>query len=330
VSDPDWGLVAQIVGQSKRASASLAFLGDKAFLFSEARTAFLMYGASGRSWVSMGDPVGPRKEWGELAWRFRELGDRHSARVVFYEVGSESIPVYLEMGYALLNLGEEARVPLGDFSLEGSARKDIRHAHTRCLRDGHSFELILPEGVPALLPELKAISDSWLERKKTREKGFAMGSFSEPYLRRLPVGVVRREGRVVAFATIWLSGGSEELSVDLMRHADTAGPGVMEYLFAELMLWGRREAYAWSNLGVAPLSGIEDRELAGLWNRAAGLIYRHGGQLYNFQGLRFFKAKFGPVWEPRYIAAPGGLPVPAIALDVAALVAGGIAGVVRR
>jgi phosphatidylglycerol lysyltransferase len=245
-------------------------------------------------------------------------------------VGPESLPVYLEMGYTLLNLGEEARVPLEGFSLEGSARKDIRHPHTRCVRDGHSFELVPSERVPELLPVLRGISDAWLESKRTREKGFAMGSFSEEYVRRFPVGLVRRNGQEVAFATLWRTDEKEELSIDLMRHSEGAGPGVMEYLFAELMLWGSGQGYRWFNLGVAPLSGIEDHELAPLWNRVTNLIYRYGGYFYNFQGLRFFKAKFGPVWEPRYIAAPGGIAVPRVVVSIAALVAGGVRGVVAR
>lgn len=52
--------------------------------------------------------------------------------------------------------------------------------------------------------------------------------------------------------------------------------------------------------------------------------------LYNFQGLRSFKEKFKPQWEPRYLATPGGLsPVLAIA-DSAALSSGGVRGIVGR
>jgi phosphatidylglycerol lysyltransferase len=104
----------------------------------------------------------------------------------------------------------------------------------------------------------------------------------------------------------------------------------MEYLFAELMLWGSREGYRWFNLGVAPLSGVDDRDLAPLWNRVTSMIYRYGSSFYNFQGLRFFKAKFGPAWEPRYIAAPGGIGLPRVVVGIAGLVAGGVRGVVAR
>ena len=62
---------------------------------------------------------------------------------------------------------------------------------------------------------------------------------------------------------------------------------------------------------------------APLWARLASFLYEHGEKVYNFQGLRAFKGKFDPVWEPRYLAYPGGLALPRVLADVAALIAGG-------
>ncbi|HEY2253111.1 MAG TPA: phosphatidylglycerol lysyltransferase domain-containing protein, partial [Planctomycetaceae bacterium] len=76
-------LAWQIVGRSPRTSSNLALLGDKILLFNDARTAFIMYGIQGRSWISMGDPVGPEEEWTELVWEFREQCDGYGAWPVF-------------------------------------------------------------------------------------------------------------------------------------------------------------------------------------------------------------------------------------------------------
>ncbi len=65
------------------------------------------------------------------------------------------------------------------------------------------------------------------------------------------------------------------------------GHGVMEYLFTELLLWGHEQGYAWFNLGMAPLSGVDSHRLGPLWNRVSSLIFRHGERFYNFQGLPF-------------------------------------------
>jgi phosphatidylglycerol lysyltransferase len=326
---------AAIAARSPVTSSWLALVGDKQLLFNPAGTGFVMFSVQHRSWVAMGDPamvdpVNSERERADLAWRFLELCDQHGGWPVFYQVSDRNLPLYIDLGLTLSKLGEEARVPLADFTLAGSGRKRLRHAHRKVEEAGYRLEVVPPEAVPALLPELTAVSDDWLETKSTREKGFSLGRFDPAYLRRFPLALVRLEGRIVAFANLWPGGGLEELSVDLMRHTRDAPAGVMDYLFLELMLWGRDQGYRWFNLGMAPLSGLEARALAPLWSRVGALVYQHGEQLYNFQGLRQYKDKYDPVWEPRYLACPGGLALPRILGDVAALIAGGLRGVVAK
>ncbi|HJW68635.1 MAG TPA: phosphatidylglycerol lysyltransferase domain-containing protein, partial [Candidatus Binatia bacterium] len=213
----------------------------------------------------------------------------------------------------------------------GGARKALRQAHSRARREGLRFEVVPPAGVDALLPELEAVSDSWLAQKQTREKGFSLGFFAPEYLRRLPLAVVRDDrGEMVAFANLMPGAEREELSCDLMRYRPGVRAGIMDFLFVELLLWGKAEGYHWFNLGMAPLSGFEDRVLAPLWSRLGALLFRHGEDFYNFQGLRQFKEKFDPVWQPRYLVSPGGVVLPRVLANVASLVSGGIGGIVAR
>ena len=81
---------------------------------------------------------------------------------------------------------------------------------------------------------------------------------------------------------------------------------------------------------MAPLTGIEDRTLAPLWNRLAAFLARQGGHFFNFQGLRQYKDKFDPVWEPSYLASPGGFALPAILSDLIQLISGGLKGAVLK
>jgi phosphatidylglycerol lysyltransferase len=316
---------AALAAGSVETSAWLAALGDKALLFASSGPSFLMYAVSGRSWISMGDPVGREEDHLELVWRFRELSDRHAGWTVFYQVSAARLPIYLDLGLSLLKLGEEARVPLCAFSLQGGARKSLRQIHARLARQGLAFEVQPPAAVPALLPELAAVSDAWLADKNVREKGFSLGFFQADYLARFPIALVKQGDRIVAFANLWPGAGKHELSIDLMRHLPDAPHGVMDFLFVELMLWG--QAF---NLGMAPLSGLEDRPLAPAWHRVSRFIYRHGEHFYNFQGLRQYKEKFDPVWEPRYLASPGGLILPRILADLALLIGGGLRGMLAK
>jgi len=330
-SADDWmQIVPAIVAQSPVAAANLALLGDKQFLFSENRQAFIMYGVIGQTWVAMGDPVGPPEQWPELLWQFRQAADRYADRAVFYEVGPGQLHLYSDMGLTFFKLGEEARVPLTGFSLEGSGRKDLRYSHRKLAKLDCTFEIITSEAVPAQMDVLKTISDAWLKEKNTREKGFSLGFFEPAYVRRFPVAIVRIRDRIVAFASIWPTVAREELSVDLMRFRPDSPNGVMDYLFIELMLWGTAQGYRWFNLGMAPLSGMGTHELAPLWHRIGGLVVRFGDHFYNFQGLRAYKEKFNPVWQPRYLAAPGGLTLPRTLADIGALISGGLKGILFK
>lgn len=330
VGEADLDRAQRIIERCPRTYASLAWRGDKALLFSASGTAFLMYARKGRSWIVLGDPVGPPAEAAELAWQFRELCDHYDGWPVFYEVSGENVDLYLDLGLQLIKLGEEARVDLAAFDLSTPSRAGLRQACSRLERLGHRFEIIPRQAVPAALPQLARVSDAWLATKATREKGFSNASFDAAYLQRFPIAVVRKEAEIVAFANILIGGGKEELSVDLMRHLDGVPNGTMDYLFAQLMQWGRGEGFRWFNIGMAPLSGLSARSGAPLWHRFGGLVYQYGEHYYNFRGLRQYKQKFGPVWTPRYLAVPAGLQLPAILVDVSACVAGGFAGIFAR
>lgn len=313
--------VTEIVKAAPKTSPYLALLGDKSLLLNEQQTAFLMYGVQKRSWITFGDPVGPEKERAELIWQFRELVDRYDGWPVFYQVEPENLSLYLDQGMSILKLGEEARVPLEAFDIAGSSRKKLRQTVNHCQKEQCEFSIIPVDQVPGSLPELKQISDAWLKTKKVSEKGFSLGYFDEDYLKQFPIAVVKQNGKAVAFANVLEGADKEELSVDLMRYLPEAPASVMEYLFIELLLWGKQEGYAWFNFGMAPLSGMQNRPLAPVWNRTANLIFRHGDHFYHFEGLRSYKEKFDPVWTPKYLASPGGLALPHILTDIVALIA---------
>jgi phosphatidylglycerol lysyltransferase len=322
--------IRPLVARAPEAAAHLALLGDKAILADPGGAGFLMFGVAGRTFVAMGDPVGPEPVATDLAWRLRELADRHHGLTCFYQVGAEALPRYLDMGMTLLKLGEEAVVPLTGFGLDGAERRGLRQAVGRAERDGLSFEVVPPEGVAAMITELRAISDAWLEGKRTREKGFSLGFFSERYLCEGPLALARLHGRPVAFANLWAPEAREELSLDLMRHLPDAPRGTMEFLFTKTMLWGSAAGYHRFNLGMAPFSGLPDRALAPLWARLGARLFRHGEHFYNFRGVRQYKEKFHPEWTPRYLAAPGRLSLPRVLAAVASLVNRGLGGVVTR
>jgi phosphatidylglycerol lysyltransferase len=316
-----------IVRHADRAEANIVFLRDKALLFNDTRTAFVMYAVRGRSWIALGDPVGPAAEVPELIWRFRELCDRAGGRPAFYQVSGETLPYYLDVGLTPIKVGEEARVNLIQFSLDQPGRKDLRYSVRRAEREGLTFEVVPRAETTALLEELKPISDAWLETRNAAEKRFSVGAFDPAYLNEFDIAVVRVNGRVTAFTNIWKALNGRRAAVDVMRFDPGASPYTMEFLFAKLMLWAKDQGFEWLGLGMAPLSGLAGRELAPIWQRLGALVFQAGERFYNFRGLRLFKDKFKPMWEPRYLVCQGGLTPVGVFSDTAALIAGGLRGV---
>lgn len=312
------------------ADANLVRMGDKRILFSESGRSFLMYGCYGRSFITFLDPVGDRDEFSELVWHFVEFARSKGARAVFYQISPAILAPLADAGLRAYKLGEIAEVRLETFDLKGGKWANLRQSVSRGERDGLSFELILPEGVPAIIDDLKAVSDAWLDDHEVREKSFSLGAFDPAYIIAQPVAVLRTEGRIVAFATVMVTDTKAEGTVDLMRFHPDAPKGAMDFLFVKIMQHLREEGFRAFNLGMAPLAGIRKREAAPVWDRLGGAVYEMGERFYNFKGLRAFKQKFNPNWQPRYLAVSGGTNPLVALMDVTLLIGGGLKGVVGK
>jgi phosphatidylglycerol lysyltransferase len=331
-TDPDYERVRAILAKAEEVepSANLALLGDKRFLFSATGESFLMFGVRGRSWIALGPPVGRRDERIELMWRFRELADAHAARAAFYAIGPDVLPDVVELGLSIQKTGESATVPLEQFSLQGRRREVLRRNWRKAGETGAAFEVLAPDAAAREMEALKAISDHWLANHAGGDKAFSMGGFEARYVSEFPCAVVRSGERIVAFATIWTTNDRSAFSMDLMRYDDDAPKNVMDYLFVELLHWGRAQGYVAFEFGMAPLAGLEDRPLAPIMSRVGRLLFERGEELYNFRGVRRYKDKYDPVWQPRYIAAPHKWSIPLLLADISLLSSGGVSGLTKR
>lgn len=317
---------AELARSAEDTVGHLALTGDKYLLWSDSGNSFIMFDVINRYWIAMGDPVGDPAERTQLIWKLRELADKSRARVAFYQIGTRNLATYVDLGMTMLKLGEEARVYLAGFNLQGKRRGSLRTAYNKAQREGLVFEVISGADIGEAWPQLEAISTRWLQAKGVREKRFSVGFFAPDYLRRCRIAVIRHEQRILAFTNLWELDNREELSVDLMRHDPDSPNGVMEFLFTSLLLWSQEQGYLWFNLGMAPLSGLETHPLAPVWHKVGGTIYRLGRDFYNFEGLYHYKNKFDPVWQSRYLAAPPGYSATSALLAAAQLISGGVKG----
>lgn len=147
---------------------------------------------------------------------------------------------------------------------------------------------------------------------------------------------------------------------------------MMDYLFVNLFTWGKEAGFHQFSLGMAPFTGLEtivkpvteseilknnvlraealetmnqpttDDEkievpageaIGPRWRYVTNTVTKYGKSYYNFTGLRNFKEKFNPTWEPRYIGIETGLragmrPIKGLT-DTTLLISGGLGSLVR-
>ncbi|MGV2183706.1 bifunctional lysylphosphatidylglycerol flippase/synthetase MprF [Rhizobium rhizogenes] len=320
----------EIVRNQGVADANLVRMGDKSIMFSEKGDAFIMYGKQGRSWIALFDPIGPKHALPELVWRFVETARAAGCRSVFYQISPALLSYCADAGLRAFKLGELAVVNLTNFELKGGKWSNLRQTASRAVRDGLEFAVIEPQHVPDIMDQLAEVSESWLADHNAKEKGFSLGAFDPDYVASQSVGVLKKDGKIVAFANILMTETKEEGSVDLMRFSPDAPKGSMDFLFVQILEYLKEQGFQRFNLGMAPLSGMSRRESAPVWDRVGGTVFEHGERYYNFKGLRAFKSKFHPDWQPRYLAVSGGVSPMIALMDATFLIGGGLKGVVRK
>ena len=115
-----------------------------------------------------------------------------------------------------------------------------------------------------------------------------------------------------------------------MRYADASPKNVMDYLFVELIRWGRQQGYRAVDFGMAPLAGLDGRPLAPVMSRVGRMLFERGEEIYKFQGVYRYKNKYEPVWRSRYVAAPVRWTLPLALIDLALLTSGGVRSLAKR
>ncbi|HZP57411.1 MAG TPA: phosphatidylglycerol lysyltransferase domain-containing protein [Dehalococcoidia bacterium] len=297
--------------------AHFALLPDKAYFFSESGDAVLAYKVVGSTAVVMGDPLGDPGEFDALLYAFQEHCALDGWAYAFHQATPAFLPLYARHGMKSLKIGEEALVDVQAFSLSGTAAKHLRATMNRFARMGYRAEVLRPPHDAALLRRLREISDAWLARGGRRERTFTLGQFDEAALQACDLVVARApDGEVRGFANIVPSYRSQVGNYDLLRYDDEP-KAIGDFLVLSLIAHFRDAGCTAMTLGLAPFSGIEPDGSRSPAARAMQLLYRRGTFLFRYTGLREFKEKFFPRWEPRYLIYSSELQLPGIALAVA-------------
>jgi phosphatidylglycerol lysyltransferase len=280
---------------------------DKSYFFSEDRGSFIAYKTSQNVAIVLGDPTGPEQELEIFTRAFMRYCTDNGWGVAFHEVLPDLIPMYRRLSMQVLKVGEEAMVDLERFRAHTAERKDFRRIRRKFEREGYVLNRHAPPHPQELLDEVEEVSEEWLSLPGRRERGFTLGSFDRGYLRETPLFVLRDpDEHALAFANEVPSYRKGEATIDIMRHRLEMPNGSMDYLLTKLMLALREEGHDRFDLGLAPLAGIGDRPGAPLEERALNQLSERLTRFFSYKGLRFYKAKFDPDWEERFLAYRGG------------------------
>ena len=279
----------------------LAFLGDKSFFLSQDGNAFVQFSIIRNKVVVLGDPVGDSSSFYSLLNDLYKKADRFGYHIIFYQIQSKYMPMYHDFGNSFFKLGEEAIVDLTSFSLRGKRKAGLRATKNRLKRENIRFQMVEPPFTDEFFHKIEKVSNQWLGKKK--EKGFSLGYFDRDYLSLAPVAILEtEEGNIIAFASLMPTYQEGIISIDLMRYSPNAPSGVMDGLLIAMIEWAQEHGYTTFNLGMTPLSNVGQTETAFWPERIAAHMFNHIQYIYHFAGLRKFKEKYDPNWEPRYMA----------------------------
>jgi phosphatidylglycerol lysyltransferase len=318
-SDAERAEACELARRTSTPGCPVVLSSGSGLLWNPDRTAAIVYGVRGHTWVAVGEPIGPASQAEALVARFLERCDDYAGLPVVYQAPKDWLHVYADHGLTHVTLGEDARVFLPHFALD-AGRRALRTTLAHLERTGTQMRVEWPPAAAAILPALRETSDAWLAERKAAEGRFAVARFDDGYIAASPVAVAAKGTTVEAFATLQSLPGRHTLIVDLIRSRPTAPRSVCEGLVAWLLVWARLHGYRWCDLGMAPPARMEHPELNPFWRGLLPIAPTLGDPRPTLRTLRDDRQRFDPAWEPRYLVYPGGTPIASVLDSVTALI----------
>jgi lysyl-tRNA synthetase, class II len=298
---------------------TLAFFklrGDKQYLFSEDRRAFVGYTIENGVLLLSGDPVGPEEAFPDLLGQVRAFAEARGLKLAALGASEGLCPLYADLGLRTIYLGDEAIVDLGRFSLEGRPIRKVRQSVTRLGKAGYHAELCeLGSLDPDTVQELEEVVERG--RQGAPERGFSMAMDSlQGHHDHETLVVIARDGEdqirgVLHFVPCY---GRPAVSLSFMRRDPSTPNGLTEFLVVRAIELLRDRGLEELSLNFAAFakwmhSPVRRHE------RLLGKLIALGNPFFQIESLYRFNAKFFPRWEPRFLVYEGtfGLPRAGIA-----------------
>jgi phosphatidylglycerol lysyltransferase len=252
------------------------------------------YVETGGAWIAGGAPVAPRAEIPGVAEAFVAAAAARKRRACFFGVEGG----VLGDGFRTEVMGEQPILDVASWRAAKATHKKLREQVRRARAKGVVARFVeareLAPGTP-LRREVARLEALWLATRPMPPMGFLVSV--EPFI--LPGEhrylVAERDGRAVMFMSLVpIYARGAWLVEDILR--DPAAPNGTAELVFDRLLESASPDETFTH-GLAPLTGAVSPWLA--------LVRDATSALYNFGGLRAFKARLHPArWEPVTLAVP--------------------------
>ena len=291
---------------------------DKSVIWSGTGKACVCYRVVSGVMLAAGDPIGDPEAWPGAIREFLAAADRHAWRPAVLGCSELGAEIWCrEGGLTALELGDEAIVDAGEFTLSGRAMRNVRQMASRAGRHGYAAEVRRVRDIPRReLDQIRTAAASW--RGGPVERGFSMalGRIGGAGDGDCVVATARKDGtlRGVLHFVPWGSGG---LSLDLMRRDRSAQPGLNEFLIVAAIKAAPALGVNRISLNFAVFRAVLERGGrigAGPVLRAWRSLLLFASRWYQIESLYKFNAKFSPAWQPRFFVFPGGRDAARVAL----------------
>lgn len=274
---------------------------DKQIFISQSKQAFIAYRLSGNFAVALANPIGAnQEEIKKCVQEFDKYCLESGVKSLYYRVPEKDLSIYQSLGKKILFLGQEGVVDLSTFSLEGGARKSLRNGLKKVSEKGLKATVHTPPLKDGLLQKIKSVSDEWLVETGRKEIIFSQGMFLWEELKQQTIITVENdEERVIAFLNIIPDYRKGEATYDLIRKTKDAPGGIMDFILVELFKHLKEQGYQYCNLGLAPMSGLNDPTT--FTAKSMKFAYEKIKSFAHYRGLRDFKDKYSPEWKNEYL-----------------------------
>jgi lysyl-tRNA synthetase, class II len=291
---------------------------DKSVIWSPTGKACICYRVVSGVMLASGDPIGDPEAWPGAIGPFLDEAARHAWKPAVMGCSELGAEVWCrEGGLTALELGDEAVVNVGEFSLSGRSMRNVRQMVNRVAKHGYVAEVRRLGDIPKReLDAIVKVADSW--RGSQTERGFSMalGRIGAPGDDDC-VLVTATENGVVRAVLQLVPWGADGLSLDLMRRDKAAQPGLNDFLIVETIKAAPALGVKRISLNFAVFRAALERGErigAGPVLRAWRSLLIFMSRWFQIESLYKFNAKFCPVWEPRFFVFPSSKDAPRIAL----------------